>query len=105
LSTAIAKIAGRRFIGPEAVRGFLRRGDVQGLLAIAGISELIDFIQGEQDRSLTARLPRFALVDLQTQTIIKTMSTKRVYAILTRPRTRRRASKTIIREVPVIAKC
>ena len=91
----------RKFIGPEAIRGFLRRGDVRGVLAIIGISELVDFIQGEEDKSLSARLPRYAIIDLHTQTIVKTLSTRKVYSLLTRPSRHRHPAKTIIKEVIV----
>jgi len=102
VGAVVARATVRKFIGPQAIRAFLARGDVRGVLAIVGLSELIDFIQGEQDQSLVSRLPRYAIVDLRTQDIIKTLSARRVYIMLTRPRTRRSGSKTVIKEVCVL---
>lgn len=84
------------FIGAEAIKVFLRRGDVRALFAAVSLSELVDFIQGEEDKSLVALIPQFALVDMKTQTIIKTLSKRKVYAMLTRPSRRRIPSRSTV---------
>jgi len=95
MSTTIARLGARKFIGPEAIRGFLRRGDVRALIAASGLAELIDFIQGEQDASLVAKLPTYAICDLRTQTIIMPLSRRKVYSLLTRPPSHRHRTKTV----------
>ncbi len=100
------------FIGPvtgelESLLASLGGGGATGLLgrvaasALGGVAatELIHALTGASPAA-KAKVPRYALVDLHTDTVIVTMGTRRAYRFLIRPR--RRANRTkIIREIEV----
>lgn len=84
------------FLGPAAIRTLLSRGDVKALLAAVSVGELVDFFQGEENKSLSAKIPQFAIVDLHRDQIVMPLSRKRVFRLLTRPPTHRHHTKTVI---------
>lgn len=93
---ALAVAARVAFLGPAAIRTLLQRGDVRALLAAVSLGELVDFIQGEPDRALSAKIPQFAIVDLRRNMVVAPLSKKRVFRLLTRPPTHRHRTKTVI---------
>jgi len=93
---AAAVLSRIAFLGPEAIKGFLRRGDVKALIGAVSVGEIVDFFQGEQDKTLSAKIPQFAIVDLHRDQIVMPLSRKRVFRLLTRPPTRHGHTKTVV---------
>ena len=97
MAAIAAKVASRIvFLGPQAIRNLLGRGDVKALLAAVSVGELVDFFQGEQDKTLSAKIPNFGIVDLHRDKIIMPLSKKWTFRLLTRPRMHRHRTKTIL---------
>lgn len=69
---------------------------MKALLAAVSVGEIVDFFQGEEDKTLSAKIPQFAIVDLHRDQIVMPLSRKRVFRLLTRPPSRRGRTKTII---------
>lgn len=89
------------------VASTIARGALAGISAL-GADELLHAIQsdlsagGAAAASARKLAPHYAIVDMQTNTIVKTLSTHRVYVILThRPRKSRAAKRN--RESVIIA--
>jgi len=93
---AVAVASRIAFLGPQAIRNLLSRGDVRALLSAVSVGELVDFFQGEEDKTLSSKIPEFAIVDLHRDQIIMPLSKRRVFRLLTRPPTRRSATKRIV---------
>lgn len=92
-ASAIARLLGGTGLGPS-----IARGAVSGVAAV-GAADLLkaleaDLGSGHPDRMATARrVPRYAIVDLHNDSIVRTLSAKHVYSILTHPRRRGKYSK------------
>lgn len=90
LETLLASLAGG---GATGIVGRVAASALGGVAA----AELINAIKGAPPAS-KAKVPRYALVDLHTNTVIVGLSTRRAYRFLIRPR--RRATRTkVVREV------
>jgi len=93
---ALAVASRIAFLGPQAIRNLLARGDIKALLAAVSVGEIVDFVQGEEDKLLSSKVPQFAIVDLHRDQIVMALSRKRVFRLLTRPPSRRTRTKTVV---------
>jgi len=82
------------FLGPQAIRNLLARNDIRALLTAVSVGELVDFFQGEEDKSLSSKIPQFAIVDLHRDMIVMPLSKKKVFRLLTRPPMHRHGTRT-----------
>jgi len=79
-------------LGSSLGRGFL--GSLAGFGASQIIGATVRDLAAGGTRGATAskHVPRFAIVDLHTDKIVRTLSTRKVYSILTHPSRRGRRS-------------
>jgi len=87
-------------IGVPAVLGFIRRNQIGLLFSAVGLGELVDFLQIPGNDAEKAKVPRFAIVDLKKNDIIKTLTKDQVFRFLTRPRRPQIRTKTIVIRQP-----
>lgn len=105
MAAVIASAAGElaALLGSSTVEKSIA-GSLIGFAASDVAKAIYDDLTGGNPsaKANAARAPRYALVDLHNNTIIRTMSPRKVYSILTHPSRRRRNGRTtIIREVKV----
>jgi len=93
---ALAVASRIAFLGPQAIRNLLGRGDVRALLSAVSVGELVDFFQGEEDKSLSTKIPQFAIVDLHRDQIVMPLSKRKVFRLLTRPPQHRHPAKRVV---------
>jgi len=93
---ALAVASRIAFLGPQAIRNLLGRGDIKALLTAVSVGEIVDFFQGEEDKALSSKIPQFAIVDLHRDQIVMPLSKRKVFRLLTRPPTHRHASKKVV---------
>lgn len=78
-------------LGGSGIGAILGRGAVAGIGAVAA-ADLIKAISGDlksgnpQAISQARRVPQYAIVDLHNNQVIRTLSSRHVYTILTHPR-------------------
>jgi hypothetical protein len=87
------------------IGGALARGGLTGLGAI-GASQLITAIEkdlgaGGQPAAQARRAPKYAIVDLHGNNVVRFLSTRKVYSILTHPSRRGQRGRACTRIVTV----
>jgi len=91
---ALAVASRIAFLGPQAIRNLLASNQVRALIGAVSVGELVDFFQGEEDKSLSSKIPQFAIVDLHRDMIVMPLSKKKVFRLLTRPPMHRHGTRT-----------
>lgn len=87
-------------LGGTGIASTLLRGAITGLGAVAA-SDLIKAVEADlsggsaQAKAQALRVPKYAIVDIHNDSIVRTLSSRKVYSILTHPsRKGRRSTKS-----------
>jgi hypothetical protein len=92
LTSAIGELG--TLLGGTGVTSTLARGALTGLGAVAAGDLLAaiqhDLASGGSAAAQARHIPQYAIIDLHTNKVVRTLSAKHVYTILTHPRGHRR---------------